>query len=111
MKVVYIQVPELQKEYTLLIGRNRNENDKLVRESDPTDLWFHLQDVSGPHFVLQTGGDEIPKKYLNMIVGLFREYKTGLPSRYTVIYTEIQNVKPTKVPGTVITSKTRSLRS
>lgn len=97
------------RDYVLEIGQNQKENDFLIRKSASRDLWFHLDNYSGPHFVLHTMGNPIPKRYLNYIGSLFPHYKNGLSNRYSVIYTEIQYVKLTSIPGTVIPHKTKSL--
>lgn len=102
MKVISIEVIETNKSYDLFIGRNQLENDKLLDSSSQNDIWFHLDKFSGPHFILKSNGDNIPKKYLNYIATLFRDYKSNLPSKYTVIYTEMKNVKKTNVLGEVI---------
>jgi predicted ribosome quality control (RQC) complex YloA/Tae2 family protein len=62
----------------LFIGKNQYENDQLIKNSAQNDLWFHLDNLSGPHFVLQTYGYDIPKRILNYIGTLFREHKKGL---------------------------------
>lgn len=108
MKELTIKVDE--QEYILRVGNNKFENDDIIKASSQDDLWFHLDNISGPHFVLQTNGNKIPKKYLNYIGTLFTQYKNGLPSRYTVIYTEIKNVKLTDVIGTVIPTKLRYIK-
>jgi predicted ribosome quality control (RQC) complex YloA/Tae2 family protein len=110
MKQTSIFVDENGKEYKLLIGQNQRENDILLRSCEPDDLWFHLDDISSPHFILCTNGDIIPKRYLNVIGGMFVDYKNKLPRRYKVIYTELKNVKLTKTLGTVIPSKVRTLK-
>lgn len=103
MKKIEIYVEENDKTYILFIGRSAKENDLLIRESGPDDLWFHLDgDISSPHFVLASGGDIIPKRSIHQIAGFFRDYKSGLPKRYCVIYTSIRNVKLTKVLGSVV---------
>lgn len=108
MKQISIDVDG--NDYTLLIGKNKFENEEMIKTSSPNDLWFHLDNLSSPFIILQTGGDSIPKKYLNYIGTLFRDYKNGLPSRYTVIYTEIKNVKLTNVTGTVIPVKLKYIK-
>lgn len=110
MKSINVEVDELGKTYTLLIGNNKFENEEIIKASSPNDLWFHLDNVSSPFIILQTGGDKIPKRYLNYVGTLFRNYKNGLPSRYTVIYTEIGNVKLTNVMGTVIPTKLKYIK-
>lgn len=39
--------------WPLWVGRNGRENDRLVREARPWDLWFHARDVPGAHVVLR----------------------------------------------------------
>lgn len=103
MKKVEIFIEETAKIYILSIGQNQQENDSVVRYAHPDDLWFHLDgNISSPHFVLSTKGDDIPKRYINMIAGMFIQYKKGLGRRYSVIYTRIKNVKLTSIEGTVI---------
>jgi len=87
----------------LLIGTNQRENDTLIKNSHQNDLWFHLENMSGPHFVLRIEDDMVPtKRQLYQIASLFSQYKTGLGRNYRVIYTEIKNVTRTKTPGQVI---------
>lgn len=110
MKKLSINVPENDQEYVILVGQNAQQNDFILRNSSPNDLWFHLDNVSSAFIILQCQGDPVPKRYLNYIGTLFRDYKNGLPSRYTVIYTEVKNVKLTNVMGTVIPSKTKVIK-
>ena len=104
-----IYVPENEKEYTLLIGKTQKENDLIVKSSNQNDTWFHLDKLSGPHLVLQNNGDNIPKRYINYIGTLFKEHKSNLPNRYTVIYTQIKNVKLTDTLGMVNVSNTKKI--
>ena len=43
---------------TVLVGRSNRQNDRLTREADRRDLWFHTQKIHGSHVILQTGGRE-----------------------------------------------------
>lgn len=110
MKTLSVNVPENNCEYGIVVGQNAHQNDFILKNSSPNDLWFHLDNVSSAFIILQTGGDIIPKRYLNYIGTLFREYKNGLPARYTVIYTEVRNVKLTNVTGTVIPTKLKYIK-
>lgn len=110
MKTLDIYVEENDKTYRLIVGQNQKENDQILRACDQNDIWFHLENISGPHFILQNGGDTIPKRYLNQIAMMFREFKNNLSNRYSVIYTELKNVKLTKTPGEVLTVKTKTIK-
>lgn len=103
-------IHETNKQYTVLIGKNKYENESIIKQSNPHDLWFHLEKMSSPHIILQSNGDNIPKKYINQIVHLFTLHKSGLCSRFNVIYTEVKNIKLTNIPGTVIPSKTKLIK-
>jgi len=105
MKIENISIND--KEYELYIGRSQAENDIIIKNSNQNDLWFHLDKISGPHFILKSNGDDIPKRYLNYIGSLFTIYKTGLGSHYSVIYTHIKNIKLTSLKGQVTVSKTK----
>lgn len=110
MKDIKIYVEENNNEYTLLIGQNQKENDLILKNCNKNDIWFHLDKLSGPHFILRNNGDKIPKRYINNIAGLFRDYKNNLPNRYSVIYTELKNIKFTKTPGEVIPCNTKVIK-
>lgn len=110
MKTLDIYVEENDKTYRLIVGQNQKENDQILRACDQNDTWFHLDKLSGPHFVLKNNGDTIPKRYLNQIATMFREFKNGLPNRFSVIYTELKNVKLTKTLGQVLPSNTKTIR-
>lgn len=112
MKTIPLYIDEWDEEINLMVGQNKFENDHLIRTSQPNDLWFHLENLSGPHFVLKLSefNQKIPKKYLNKVGGYFRDFKTGLSSNYHVIYTEIQNVTLTNELGSVIPKKTKRIK-
>ncbi len=42
--------------WTILVGRNNNENDRLTKESAKDDLFFHAQGCPGSHVILKREG-------------------------------------------------------
>ncbi len=107
MKIETIDIDD--KKYDIIIGQNQIENDNIIKNANQNDIWFHLDNLSGPHIILKSNGDIISKRYLNYIGTLFINYKNKLPNHYTVIYTDIKNVKLTSEPGRVIVSKTKKI--
>jgi predicted ribosome quality control (RQC) complex YloA/Tae2 family protein len=105
-----IYVDENDKEYNILIGQSQNENDVIIQSSNKNDTWFHLDKISGPHIIFQNDGDKIPKRYFNQIAGMFPQYKSKLTNHYSVIYTEVKNVKLTTTPGQVNVSNTKIIK-
>jgi predicted ribosome quality control (RQC) complex YloA/Tae2 family protein len=98
------------KEYLLFIGKNALGNNNIIKLSNQNDTWFHIDNISGPHIILNNNGDIIPKRFLNHIASMFKEYKTNLPNKYVVIYTEVKNVKLTSTLGQVTVSKTKKIK-
>lgn len=107
MKIETIDIDD--KKYEIIIGQNQLENDNIIKNANQNDIWFHLDNLSGPHIILKSNGDIISKRYLNYIGTLFTTYKNKLPNNYTVIYTDIKNVKLTSQPGRVTVSKTKKI--
>ena len=110
MIITKIYIEENSKEYDIIIGKNRFENDEIIKSANSEDIWFHLEDFSGPHIIINNNGDKITKKYLFIIASLFPNYKNNLPKSYNVIYTTINNIKLTNISGTVITSNTKRIK-
>jgi predicted ribosome quality control (RQC) complex YloA/Tae2 family protein len=106
VKDIYIE----NKVFKIIIGRNANENDMIIKSSHPLDLWFHLSNVPSAHLVLKNKGERISKRYLNTIAGMLFEYNNKALRTTNVIYTEIRNVKRTDVPGRVITKHTQTIK-
>lgn len=98
------------KEYVILIGQNAKDNEDIIKMSNQNDLWFHFENISGPHIILQNRGDIIPKRYLNHVALKLFENKPKAPRNQNIIYTEVKNVKLTNTLGTVITKNTKVLK-
>ena len=105
-KIIEIQ----DKEYIILIGKNAQGNEDIIRISHPESLWFHLESISSPHIILKNEGDLIPKRYMNQVAGMLFEYKKNAPKNSNVIYTKVKNVKLTNVLGTVIPRNTNIIK-
>ncbi len=100
--------------WTILVGRNRLENDRLVKESRPWDLWFHARDGAGAHVVLvKPGRDSKPTQLsLNEAAGVAAYHsKLSGETKAEVMYTEISRVRKPKGagPGRVVVADDRTL--
>ena len=89
-------------EYIFLLGKNAEENDKLVKQSDPAHIWFHLANLPSCHGVINCTEEQLTKN-MRYVRGCqlkkFTKYKniTGI----YVNYTAIKNIETTKKPGLV----------
>ena len=85
---------------TILVGRSNVQNDRITREADRTDYWFHTQRIHGSHVILRCGGaapDQQSMTEAAMLAAWFSQGRSG--SRVAVDYTQVRNVKkPAKSP-------------
>ena len=83
---------------TARIGKDAHSNTALVRMAEPTDVWIHIANQSGPHCVIEM---EIHKVTDDMLHECCEQMKptslTGKRTEFTV--TQISNLSPGKNPG------------
>ena len=88
-------------QYTIYMGKDKYENEDLIKYGHPEDCWFHVDDLSSAHVYLRLKSgmtlDDIPPDCLvdccslvksNSILGCKR-------SSVYVVYTRWQNLKKT----------------
>ena len=93
------------KNALILIGKNNKQNDKLVREASPSDLWFHAHEIPGAHVVVKTNTGEVNDEIIEYAASLAAGYSRGRNSgKVPVDFTRIKYVKKPKGtrPGFVI---------
>lgn len=110
MSYIIKQVLIDDKEYNILIGRNAQGNNDIIKLANQNDIWFHFNTISGPHIILQNNGDIIKKRDITQIASMLFEYKLTAPKNSSVMYTEVKNVTLTNIPGTVITHNTKLIK-
>lgn len=86
---------------TIQIGRNKDENDNLVKESEPDWIWFHTDKGPSPHGVIQT---DCPTKQEIYQTALLVKERSKLKNlrQVKINYCPVKNLKPTSTPGEVI---------
>ena len=91
------------------IGRNALENTKLIQESEPLDVWFHIDGYPSAHLIMKNP-EKLTLKQLRK-EGII--YKMALhlkkknhkkANNINIIYTYIRNVSCTTIPGLVNTT-------
>jgi predicted ribosome quality control (RQC) complex YloA/Tae2 family protein len=114
MKTEIVFIQGLKREVTFYIGKNQSENFEVIDKGSPDDLWFHAKEVSSCHVVCELP-ENLNKKELAYIVtagGLLCKNNTnklkGLKN-VEIIYTKIENVTKTKIPGCVITENEKKI--
>ena len=116
MRTINIHFPEINKEISYLIGKNKRDNFAVIDEGVEDDLWFHSEDGSSCHVVcilpnelilteqqkrlLVQKGAEICKKFTRKLTCLHK---------VPILYTEIKNVTKTKTLGLVNAINTNTI--
>ncbi|KAJ3425095.1 protein of unknown function duf814 [Anaeramoeba flamelloides] len=96
-----MKVFESSNGFTIKIGENANENERLYQSSSQNDLWFHLQNVSSAHGILVISNKSkvklstIKQDILEaaMLIKHFSKQKNNHISK--VIYCYNKNIKKT----------------
>lgn len=101
--------------WPIWVGRNRVENDRLVRESRPWDVWLHVRDAGGAHVVIHKPGREarVPERTLTEAAGLAARYSSRCEeAAVDVQVTEVSRLRKPKgaSPGQVLVADDRTLR-
>ena len=114
MKTETIFIQALKREILFHIGKNQNENFKVIDMGSEDDLWFHAKDESSCHVVCEIP-DDIDKKELQSIIktGALlcknNTHKLTSLSNVAIIYTQIKHITKTKTPGCVLTQNTKTI--
>ena len=91
--------------FVILVGKNNRQNDELVRNASPNDIWLHAHEIPGAHVIIKTGGRKVKEETLEYAASLAAGYSRGKDSgRVAVDYTLAKFVKKPKgfKPGMVI---------
>ena len=99
-------------EWTIIIGKNKEENWQIIDESDPTDIWFHVRDIPSCHVILKTRSSlsSISRdvlKYSALLCKINSKAKTE--KKAIIMYTPIEYVAKTKHVGEVNVSTFKTL--
>ncbi|MBR5272649.1 MAG: NFACT family protein [Clostridia bacterium] len=76
--------------FTILVGRNNVQNDKLTFGSAKSDVWLHTKDIHGAHVIINTNGTQPPDATLvqaAMLAAFHSSAKnsSGVPVDYTLV--------------------------
>lgn len=80
--------------FTFFAGRNNVQNDRIVREGAPDDIWLHTQKYHSSHVLIRTSGRKVPNEVLlaaAQICAYFSDAREG--GKVPVDYCERRFVK------------------
>ena len=81
------------EDYKVLVGRNSNENQKLLELAKANDMWMHIRDVPSSHVIIRTDKQNLPDSVLRAAAKLCVDFSVKNPGDYEVDYTKRKFVK------------------
>jgi len=81
------------EDYKVLVGRNANENQKLLGIAKSNDIWMHTREIPGSHVIIRTDKQNLPQTVLEAAAKLCVDFSTRQPGNYLVDYTKRKFVK------------------
>lgn len=103
-------------EPTYVIGCDADENTKLVQDSSPMDVWFHVSGLASAHLVYRNTDGATLKQLRKSGVIYKMALKLKISSKYKkmpnieVDYTFIKDVSTTDIPGRVTLSRSKVMK-
>ena len=95
--------------WTVLVGRNNRENDRLTKGSAGDDIFLHAQGCPGSHVILKREGRaDMPSRDTLREAASLAAYwsKARSAAKVPVVYTEVRHVqKPRGAPPGLVTLK------
>ncbi|MCI2424911.1 NFACT family protein [Candidatus Acetothermia bacterium] len=99
--------------FIVRIGKNAVQNDRLIRQAAPDDLWFHARGVPGSHVIINRGGKrEVPDRVIEIAAQLAaRHSQAQQRGKVEVSYTKVKYLRKPKgaPPGLVILTQEDTL--
>ncbi|MEY3090336.1 MAG: hypothetical protein RL113_652 [Pseudomonadota bacterium] len=79
--------------HKVFVGRNSNENQKLLALAKANDLWMHVRDIPSSHVIIRTDKQNLPDSVLQAAAKLCVDFSVHNPGDYEVDYTKRKFVK------------------
>lgn len=92
---------------TLIIGQNAKDNHDIIKQADPTDLWFHVSNYPSAHVILQPASDKAALIYKAALSAKLNSKAAKFPN-VLIVYTPVSNVIPTQTAGEVTFKNTNN---
>ncbi|MFK5975342.1 MAG: NFACT RNA binding domain-containing protein [Sulfurovum sp.] len=79
--------------YKVLVGRNSNENQKLLAIAKANDIWMHIRDVPSSHVIIKTDKQNLPESVIKSASKLCVDFSVKQAGDYEVDYTKRKFIK------------------
>jgi predicted ribosome quality control (RQC) complex YloA/Tae2 family protein len=81
------------EDYKVMVGRNSNENQKLLSLAKGNDIWMHTREIPGSHVIIRTDKQNLPDSVIEAAAKLCVDFSVKSPGDYLVDYTKRKFVK------------------
>jgi predicted ribosome quality control (RQC) complex YloA/Tae2 family protein len=81
------------EDYKILVGRNSNENQQLLKLAKANDMWMHIRDVPSSHVIIKTDKQNLPIHIIESAAKLCVDFSIKASGDYKVDYTKRKFVK------------------
>lgn len=90
--------------FSVKIGRNNTENDRVTFTAKGDSIWLHSKDYHSSHAIIESSGNgkDVPQKVIEIVAEICAYYSKGRDGGKTeIVYTKRKNVKkpPKSKPG------------
>jgi len=100
------------KTYTIYCGKDAKNNDELLDECEPEDIWFHVANQSSGHVVLKNEEKSTVKKVPRQVIkrcACICKASIRASGKCEIIYTERKNITKTSTLGRVVTENVKTI--
>lgn len=116
MKSIDRYIAPLGINISFTVGKNAQENFNIIENSNPNDIWFHIDNYASCHVVASMPPDiDFDKKQLMYIIKQgaiickqYSKYKSD--KNVSIVYTCVKNVTMTDVVGTVNIQSSKTIK-
>jgi len=79
--------------YKVLVGRNSNENQKLLSIAKANDVWMHIRNIPSSHVIIRTDKQNLPDSVIQAGAKLCVDFSIKNAGDYEVDYTKRKFIK------------------
>jgi predicted ribosome quality control (RQC) complex YloA/Tae2 family protein len=90
--------------YKIMVGRNSNENIKILKSSKKDDIWLHIKDTPSSHVVIVSKKQQLPLEVIHKAASLCVDVSVSFDGKYIVDYTYRRYVKMTNGSNVLYTN-------
>jgi predicted ribosome quality control (RQC) complex YloA/Tae2 family protein len=81
------------EDYKVLVGRNSQENQKLLGMAKANDIWMHIRDVPSSHVIIRTDKQNLPDSVIQAAAKLCVDFSVKQAGDYEIDYTKRKFIK------------------